>query len=192
MKRTPLARKSGFKQKTLAEVQAKQAAKRSKMPQDKSKKTRATKSPSKGYKPPKWFTAIKAGSHGNTPAQKKYWKVVSEHVRKSDFDKYSGKCVSCNTVLSDWREGDCAHWRAWSLCNAWMKYELKNLALSCKGCNRASDGAIGYHFGEELKRRHGDNILSWIESENEKYRGQKMEVWEIVDKVSQLRPDIVK
>ncbi len=148
--------------------------------------TRSVKTASKGYKPPKWFTALKPGSHGSTPAQKKYWKVVSDTYRKQDFEDFGGKCVSCSTRLSDWRDGDLAHYRAWSVCNAWFKYERKNLALSCKGCNRLSDGIVGHTFGEELKRRHGADVLDWIETENEKYRGQKMEVWEIVERVEKL------
>lgn len=140
----------------------------------------------KGYKAPKWFTSLKPGSHGSTPAQKKYWKVVSDTYRKEDFERYGGKCVSCPTRLERWEDGQLAHYKAWSVCNAWFKYERKNLALSCPNCNRLSDGIVGHNFGEELKRRHGDKILDWIQSENEKYRSQKMEVWEIVDRVTEL------
>lgn len=140
----------------------------------------------KGYKPPKWFTSLKPGSHGNTPAQKKYWKVVSDTYRKEDFERYGGKCVSCPTRLERWEDGQLAHYKAWSVCNSFFKYERKNLALSCPNCNRLSDGIVGHNFGEELKRRHGDKILDWIQSENEKYRGQKMEVWEIVERVTEL------
>lgn len=158
----------------------------------KPKGSKSSKNPHKGYKPPKWFTSIPLGSHGNNPAQKKYWKVVSETYRKEDFEKHNGKCVSCPAHLERWQDGQLAHFKAWSVCNAWFKYERKNLALSCPNCNRLSDGVIGHNFSQELKRRHGEDITDWIEAENLKYRSQKMEVWQIVEKVSQLRPDLVR
>ena len=192
-------RRSSFKKLTYEEVREKQAAKRARtplkrstMPQVKSKVKVATKTPNKGYKPPKWFTSIPLGSHGSSPAQKKYWKVVSDTYRKEDFEKYNGKCVSCETRLERWQDGQLAHFKAWSVCNSWFKYERKNLALSCPNCNRLSDGVVGFNFSEELKRRHGQDILGWIETENLKYKSQKMEVWELVEKTALLRPDLVK
>lgn len=181
MKRTPLQRKTALRPRT--------PLKRAKRPLGASKrplKPRAHKLSHKGYKPPQWFRDIVPGSHGNTPAQKRLWRVVSEKVRKEDFKKYGGKCVSCPAILPRWQDGQCAHFKRYSVCNAWFKYELKNLALSCPGCNQNDDGVVGHAFGEELKRRHGPDIIEWINAENEKYRGQKMEVWEIVAKAAEL------
>jgi hypothetical protein len=145
----------------------------------------------KGYKPPKWFTSLPAGSHGNTPAQKKAWKAISQLVRRRDFEQYGGKCVSCPTRLSDWREGDCGHYKAWSVCHGFFKYEVSNLALQCKGCNRLSDGTVGTRFGIELQRRYGKSHLDWLEKENEKHRGEKLEEWLLVELTAKLRPDLV-
>jgi hypothetical protein len=144
------------------------------------------KATAKGYKPPKWFTSLKPGSHGNTPAQKKYWKVVSDTYRLEDFEKYGGKCVSCPVRFERWQDGQLGHWKAWNVCNAWFKYERKNLALQCGGCNRRSDGPTNENFKQELKRRHGKNVITWIEAENLKYRNQKMEVWELVERTAAL------
>jgi len=186
MKRTALKRKTPLKpRKPLRGAKHPLGA-------SKPKKTAiSTKTTKKGYKCPKWFSSIKAGSHGNTPAQKKHWRVVSETYRKEDFDKYHGKCVSCETRLERWEDGQLAHFKAWSVCNSWFKYERKNLALSCPNCNRLSDGMVGLKFARELQKRHGENILDWIDRENLKYRSIKMEVWEHVDKVAKLRPDLV-
>lgn len=179
MKRTPLKRRTRLK--------AKHTPKSRKINSKRSKPKSATK----GYKPPKWFNSIKLGSHGSTPAQKKYWKIVSETYRQEDFDKYNGKCVSCPTRLERWQDGQLAHFKAWSVCNSWFKYERKNLALSCPNCNRLSDGVVGKNFALELQRRHGEGILDWIEKENLQYRNVKMETFEIVEKVAKLRPDLV-
>jgi len=177
-------KRSGFKPKTIDEVRAKQAAKRLKTPLGavKPKKTvkGTAKTPKKGYQPPKWFTGIKLGSHGSTPAQKKLWTVVREKYLQEDFEKFNGKCVTCNKHLEHWKDGQLAHYKAWSVCNSWFKYERKNLRLSCANCNRLSDGVIGKRFADELIKQYGADHLDWIEQENLKYRGQKMEEWEIV------------
>lgn len=192
LRRTPLKR--GTKTLKRTQLKPRTPLKRAKHPLGaaKPKKTvNTTKTTKKGYKPPKWFTSIKPGSHGSTPAQKKLWRLVSETYRKEDFEKYGGKCVSCPTRLERWEDGQLAHYKAWSVCNSWFKYERKNLALSCPNCNRLSDGVIGHNFAEELKRRHGKNIHTWIETENLKYRGQKLEVWALVDKAAKLHPDLI-
>jgi hypothetical protein len=41
-------------------------------------------------------------------------------------------------------------------------------------------------MGEELKRRHGDGVLERIKHDNELYRGQKLEVPEMVAKAALL------
>lgn len=163
MKRTALARKS----KTKRVI-------------DKSR------TPKRGFTAPAWFMAIKVGSHGNTPAQKRLWKLTSDTYRRADYEKYGGKCVSCSQHLDRWQDGHLAHFKAWSVCNSWFKFERKNLALSCAGCNRLDDGIVSYNFAKELQRRHGKNIIEWIETENLKYRGIKLEIAEIVVHAEQL------
>ena len=138
------------------------------------------------YKAPKWFSSTKAGSHGNTPAQKKAWTIVSAYVRQRDFKNYHGKCVSCPRILENWQDGDCAHYKAWGACNGFFKYELTNLALSCKNCNRLSDGNVGHAFGEELKRRYGKKHLEWIATEDRKHTGEKLEEWLLVEMCEKL------
>jgi hypothetical protein len=55
-----------------------------------------------------------------------------------------------------------------------------------------SGADTGYRFGEEMKRRYGAKHLEWIEKENEKHRGKKIEEWELVEFIARLRPDLVK
>lgn len=142
------------------------------------KKKRATKT--KSYSPPDWFMKIKPGAHGNTPHQKRLWRIVSEAVRKEEFELYGGQCVSCSRRLESWQDGQCAHFKPWSVCNGLFKYERVNLAFSCSFCNQNSGADIGHRFGEELKRRYGDDILDYIERENTKHRGEKLDVLQIV------------
>ena len=179
MKRVPLRRKTPLKKKRCTKRQNKIK-----------KRTESLSARRRGYKVPSWFNKIPYGSHGSTPAQKRYWKVVSDTYRKEDWEKY-GVCVSCGRAIENWWEGDLAHFKKYAVCNSWFKFQRENLALSCKGCNRLDDGPTGHAFGEELKRRHHHNIIEWIEKTNECFRGKKMETWEIVDKVANLRPDLV-
>lgn len=192
-------KRTGFKKLTYEEVLAKKIAKdatRLKHPPQRAtslttgykprKATTSRKITNKGYKPPDWFRSIPLGSHGSNPTQKRYWKVVSNLVRQRDFKKYHGKCVSCNARLERWEDGQAAHWKAWSVCNSYSKYELLNLALSCSNCNRLSDGQIGTLFGKELQRRYGVNVLTLIEEGSNKLRGVKMQDYEIVARVEKL------
>ena len=138
------------------------------------------------YKPPDWFTKIKLGSHGNNPYQKRYWRVVSCLVRQRD-EQYG--CVSCPTKYKKWSDYDAAHFKRYAVCNSYFKFDPLNIAASCKACNRNDDGVVGHAFGEELKRRYGNDHLVWIEEENKHYKGKKMENHEIVTRVEQLLKD---
>lgn len=145
------------------------------------------------YRVPKWFSKLPAGSHGSTPSQKKAWKVVSDYVRQRDFAKYGPYCADqCGQIIWDWKDTDAGHYKAWSVCHGLFKYELKNLLMQSSNCNRRSDGPTGLGLSETLKARYGKDILQWIETENEKYRGKKIEEWELVEMVAKLCPSLVK
>lgn len=138
------------------------------------------------YKAPAWFTKIKLGSHGNNVAQKRYWRFISCFVRQRDFRDQKGCCVSCPSILKRWQDGDAAHFKRYSVCNSYFKFNPDNIALSCKNCNRNDDGVVGHAFGEELKRRYGKDHLEWIEEENNKFRGKKLETHKIVEEIEKL------
>ena len=177
----------------IASLKAKQAKAIKRTPKPKKPvgaKNKPKKTVVKGYIVPKWYSKLKPGSHGSTPTQKKYWKVLSDTYRKADWEKY-GTCVSCHKHIEHWQDGDLAHFKRYSVCNSWFKFQRENMALSCKNCNRNDDGVVGHTFGEELKRRHHKGILEWIEATNLTFKGQKMQEWEIVEKVANLRPDLV-
>lgn len=174
-KGTKTLTRSGFKTKT-----ALSAKKRTKRQIDPLKVTK------KGYRVPAWFKALKPGSHGQTLEQKKYWKVVTDTYRKEEFEKYKGKCVSCEYRLERWEDGQLAHYKAWSNCYGFFKYERKNMAFSCSRCNQNNDGFIAESFKQELKRRYGEDIIEWIDAENKRHMNTKMEKWEIVHRTANL------
>lgn len=176
LKRTPLRAKTALR--------TKHPLKRTTAPRR--RKGGQSKISQKGYKVPSWFKSLKPGSHGQTIEQKKYWKVVSDTYRKEDFEKYGGKCVSCNFRLERWEDGQLAHYKAWSNCYGFFKYERKNMALSCARCNQNNDGFVAEAFKQELKRRHGEDIIEWIDKENLRHKDTKMEKWLIVDRTAKL------
>lgn len=161
----------------------------------KQKAPRVRKVKNKGYKVPSWFKSIKPGAHGQSPSQKRLWRVVSEFVRKRDFEKY-GKCVSCGYRFSCWEESQAGHWLPYSLCNSFYKFDPTfNIAGQCSACNTSlhrSGAHVGHEMGEELKRRYGSGVLEIIKEDNRRFHGMKLEVWNLVDMASRVNPDLVK
>lgn len=169
MKKTPLKRKTPLKSKPT---------------------TRRKKKPLEKYKPPKWFNQIPYGSHGSTPAQKRLWKLISDKYRQEDYEFYEGRCPLCSKPLESWKDMQLGHFHRWSVCNSWFKFERKNLLGICAGCNIHDGGLTSYKFGEELKMLWGDDVIDWIEKENERFRGLRMETWKIVDYASKVAPEL--
>lgn len=198
-------KRSGFKQKSYEEVKKSQAAK---VPHTRQKKPKVTKTSykdtktakeakqgkqkasNKGYKPPQWFNSIKPGAHGKSLAQKRLWRVISETYREYDYNTFGPNCPCCGIYLERWQDGQLGHWQRYSLCNGWFKYERRNLALICAGCNMSDDAITLWKLGETLKMRYGEDILLWIEQENKAShnKGVKQEVWMCVDYASRVAP----
>lgn len=85
------------------------------------------------------------------------WTIFSRYVRKRDFVKYGGKCVSCREYLYDWKDGDAGHYIAVGRpCGFGLLFDEQNVNLQCKRCNNpefTADAAIPY--GYELDKRYG-------------------------------------
>lgn len=192
-------RRSGFRQQSIEEVRTKQQAKRATrgstrlttLSKGKSA-TKLAKTKKKGYTVPEWFKSIKLGSHGSSPTQKKLWTVVREKYLQEDFIQFQGKCVTCETRFERWQDAQLAHYKAWSVCNSFFKFERKNLRASCSNCNRLSDGVIGKRFADALIAQYGQDHLDWIETENLKYRGQKLEEYILVEMAEKINSALIK
>lgn len=94
--------------------------------------------------------------------------------------------------MQSWEGGQLGHWLRYSLCNGFFKYERVNMAMICAGCNFKDDAVTLKKLGETLQLRHGGDVLEFIDSENQRLRGSKMEAWAIVDYIARLRPDLVE
>ncbi len=164
---TTSLRRTGFKRKDINTLLEKKRASKG--------QNKPSKTISKGWTPPKWFNSIPIGSHGSNPVQKRLWKLTSDYVRIFNFYTYGNKCVSCNERFESWKHLQGGHYKTWGASNSYAKYNLLNIASQCAKCNHNGGGDIGYAFGIELKRRHGDDILERIEIEDQRHRGAKME-----------------
>ena len=85
------------------------------------------------------------------------WAIFSMYVRKRDFIKYGGRCVSCQRILEDWRGQDAGHFISVTRGNNLTLFHEKNVNLQCKRCNNPNitpDASIPYSY--ELNRRWGE------------------------------------
>lgn len=84
------------------------------------------------------------------------WTIFSEYIRKRDFVKYGGKCVSCEKILERWQDGDPGHYLSVARGNFETLFDEKNVHLQCKRCNNPEwtpDASIPFRY--ELDRRLG-------------------------------------
>lgn len=116
------------------------------------------------YQLPKWLGSIPQGTHGSGIAQKKLWKTTSDYVRLRDFYKY-GKCISCGKSAGHWSGLQAGHYRAWSVCRGYSKWDTINIFGQCGGCNTAYDGnLVGKRFAEGIIERYGATRLTQLEN----------------------------
>lgn len=137
------------------------------------------------YKEPKWVKSIPpAQGHGSGDLQKRLWRVVSDYVRIRDFYNY-GTCVATGARITDWRNTDAGHYHSYSTCNGMFKFDIWNIHAQSKQSNAWGGQAIGYSFGEELKRRYGETFLDELKEENKKHINEKVDnelvLQEIID-----------
>lgn len=172
MKRTPLKRNKTFKVRRRP-----QGSRVSRKPHKKRKERASVRS----QKVPDWFSQLpwKSSDHGSNANQRRLWRLVSEYVRQRDFELY-GYCAACKTPFTCWQEGQAGHFKAWSRCSGMFKYNEKNLALICAGCNRFGDGVTNANFAVEMQRRHGEDYVEWITAMNLAHKDSRLDTEEIV------------
>lgn len=64
-----------------------------------------------------------------------YWYWLSRDVRKTEWEKWNGECITCLVPLATWEEGQCGHMVASSECGEFLRFNRKNLALQHAKCN---------------------------------------------------------
>ena len=158
-------KKSGFRKPSYEEYRAKQALKASKPRKPLKKAKTSLKTPSTEV----WLKKIPLGSHGTGIYQKKLWKTVSDYVRISDWYDFNGKCISCGKYLAHWKLGHAAHYRPFSRCTGYDKFNKINIMLSCAYCNSVGGrinndtNSVGHNFAMNIVIRYGLERLEFLE-----------------------------
>lgn len=165
MKRTP------FKRKTLAEVKEKKAKKVVKKVKAKTKQKWAD-----FLETHSWYKSIPEGSHGSNPIEKKLWRLVTDYVRIRDFSDY-GNCISCGRQFDCWEEAQGGHYRPFSKCKGYTKFDYRGVFAQCAYCNsRMNDDKFegGRIFADNIVFRYGKRHLNLInEFVSEKYSAKR-------------------
>lgn len=138
------------------------------------------------YKIPKWVKSIpQAQGHGSGDLQKRLWRVCSDFVRIRDWYQYNRRCVATGDYIAHWKESDAGHFISYSICNSMFKFDIWNIHMQSKRSNAWGGQSLGHSFGEELKRRYGNDFLDELRKENQLWIGKKVEnelvVQEIID-----------
>lgn len=122
-----------------------------------------------------WLTKIKPGSHGSTPTQKRYWRVVSDFVRIHDWYKYKGRCIACGRYYPSWQDLQGGHYRSWAVCKGYSKWDKMNIFGECAICNTGFNGnEVGALFKEGIIKRHGKERIEYI-NKLSTYPSEKMD-----------------
>ena len=69
------------------------------------------------------------------PLRSIYWYWLSRDVRKSEWEKWDGKCLTCLVPLATWEEGQCGHVVASSVCGEFLRFDRRNLTIQHGKCN---------------------------------------------------------
>lgn len=106
------------------------------------------------------------------------WTIFSIYIRKRDFVKYGGRCISCPTILTDWKLGDAGHYVSVSRGNFETLFDEKNVHLQCKRCNNPEwtpdasipmaieiDRRLGKGTAEDIYRRSQRTGQGYSEAE---------------------------
>lgn len=107
-----------------------------------------------------WLKAIpESTSHGSDTLQKRLWRVTSDYVRLRDWYTWNKECIATQQAIRHWSEGDAGHWKSYSVCRGLFKFDPLNIHLQSKTSNGWGGQEIGHQFGENMKKRYGEDIL---------------------------------
>lgn len=136
------------------------------MPKRTKKPVKRKNEPNKALLGATWIGGIpQSTAHGSGIIQRKLWRVVSDRVRITDWYQFKGKCISCDRYIFHWREGQAAHFRAFSVCRGYSKFDTKNIFLSCAYCNTGFDANIvGVRMADGIITRYGVERLEELEN----------------------------
>jgi 5-methylcytosine-specific restriction endonuclease McrA len=91
--------------------------------------------------------------------------AVNAYVRIRDRGK---PCVSCGKPDNGTHQRHASHYRSVGACSS-LRFNLKNVYASCQQCNTSKSGNL-LEYRIRLKKRYGESLVEWLESQNEPKR----------------------
>lgn len=64
-----------------------------------------------------------------------YWYYLSKDVRKKEWEKWRGLCITCLGPIERWQDGQCGHMVPSSMCGEFLRFDRRNLTIQHGGCN---------------------------------------------------------
>ena len=127
-----------------------------------------------------WIKSIPENkSHGSGSLEQRLWRLVSDYVRIRDWYKYKS-CVATGIYIPHWKEGQAGHYKSYNACDGMFKFHPMNIHLQSASSNAWGDQEVGHNFGEELKRRYGQDYLKKIKEENRKHISEKRDKQNVI------------
>lgn len=90
------------------------------------------------------------------------WNECKRLIRERDKD-----CFTCEAKNLQGSNAQCGHFIPSSTCGAYLRFDLRNLALQCMRCN-IHGGGQGAIFYENLKRKHGQAFVNQLFADKNK------------------------
>lgn len=64
-----------------------------------------------------------------------YWYWLSRDVRKEEWNRWGGLCITCEKPIRHWLNGQCGHIIAVRDCKEFLKFNRQNLTIQHPHCN---------------------------------------------------------
>lgn len=94
-----------------------------------------------------------------------YWYWLSRDVRKSEWEKYNGECLTCLERIEKWEEADCGHIVASRWCGEFLRFNRMNLTIQHKKCNNPRFcPQAGVMNAINIDKRHGTGYMDRLVS----------------------------
>ena len=98
----------------------------------------------------------KQGKQPISKIQRLLWNECKRLIRERDKD-----CFTCDAKDLKGANAQTGHFIPSSTCGAFLRYDLRNLALQCMRCN-IHGGGQGAIFYERLKQKHGQQYVDQL------------------------------
>lgn len=69
------------------------------------------------------------------PYRGMYWYWLSRDVRKKEWEKWGGLCLTCLQPIEKWQDGQCGHIVASKGCGEFLRFNRINLTIQHSKCN---------------------------------------------------------